>query len=56
MKLFKKLATAVSVAAALALSAPTMADGHGEKVKLRIQTHFSPETLSGQMAKEWVTM
>lgn len=54
MKLFKKIATAASVAAALALSAPTMADGHAEKVKLRIQTHFSPETLSGQMAKEWV--
>ena len=31
-----------------------MADGHGGKTKLRIQTHFSQETLSGQMAQEFV--
>ena len=51
MKLFKKIALATSVAAVMAFStAATAAD----VTKLRIQTHFSPETLSGQMAKQWV--
>lgn len=46
----KKLAVGVSAAMAMALSVPATA----EVTKLRIQTHFSPEQLSGQMAKEFV--
>ena len=51
MKLFKKLALATSVAALLAVGGVANA---ADKTKLRIQTHFSPETLSGQLAKEYV--
>jgi len=52
MKMIKQLTVALSVAAALAVTAlPASA---ADKTKLRIQTHFSPETLSGQMAKEYI--
>jgi len=46
-----KLATTGAAALALALTAGTVS---AEETKLRIQTHFSPETLSGQMAKEFI--
>ncbi len=50
----KLLKTAATVAVAAALAAGTaMADGHAT-TKLRIQTHFSPETLSGKMAKKYI--
>ena len=55
MKMFKKLAVTLSVAVAVgAMSLPAAAASHSAKTKLRIQTHFSPETLSGKMAKEFV--
>ncbi len=40
--------------AAAAFSNVALADGHAKETKLRIQTHFSPETLSGQMAAEFI--
>ncbi|MEP5376241.1 MAG: C4-dicarboxylate ABC transporter substrate-binding protein, partial [Hyphomicrobiales bacterium] len=47
----KLLKTAASVAVAAAMVAgPTLA----EKTSLRIQTHFSPETLSGKMAAKYI--
>lgn len=52
MKMIKQLTVALSVAAALAVS--TLPASAADKTKLRIQTHFSPETLSGQMAKEYI--
>jgi TRAP-type mannitol/chloroaromatic compound transport system substrate-binding protein len=51
MKLMTKLTTAVAGATIMASAA--YADGHANTV-LRIQTHFSPETLSGQMAAEFI--
>ena len=51
MKLMTKLTTAVAGVAMMASAA--YADGHASTV-LRIQTHFSPETLSGQMAAEYI--
>jgi len=48
MKLMKCLAAAVSTVAVLAGSASA------QQTSLRIQTHFSPETLSGQMAAEFI--
>jgi TRAP-type mannitol/chloroaromatic compound transport system substrate-binding protein len=51
MKLVK---TAISAAvAATMVAGVAMADGHAT-TKLRIQTHFSPETLSGKMATKYV--
>ncbi|MGQ7843645.1 TRAP transporter substrate-binding protein [Granulosicoccus sp. 3-233] len=53
-KNFKSVGTlAATSVATLAL---TMASGtaSAEDTKLRIQTHFSPETLSGELAKEFV--
>ena len=41
-----------TTAIALALAAGNA--GAADKTKLRIQTHFSPETLSGQMAAEFI--
>ncbi len=43
--------------AAIAAVATTMAAGFAmaQTTKLRIQTHFSPETLSGQLAEKYVT-
>ena len=52
MKMIKQLTVALSVAAALAVT--TLPASAADKTKLRIQTHFSPETLSGQMAKEYI--
>ncbi|MCY4035528.1 MAG: TRAP transporter substrate-binding protein [Hyphomicrobiales bacterium] len=51
MKIKEKLTTAVSLAAILAFATtPALA----QTTTLRVQTHFSPETLSGQMAAEFV--
>jgi len=49
MKLKNALLTA---ALAAGISTTALADGHS--TTLRIQTHFSPETLSGQMAAQYV--
>ena len=50
----KLLKTAATAAAAVAMIAGTaMAGGHAT-TKLRIQTHFSPETLSGKMAAKYI--
>mmetsp|Transcript_20721 Transcript_20721/g.24941 ORF Transcript_20721/g.24941 Transcript_20721/m.24941 type:complete len:344 (+) Transcript_20721:66-1097(+) len=47
--------TMLAGAAALAFMAGSAAaDGHATKTKLRIQTHFSTETLSGQLAGKFV--
>ena len=51
MKLLKTVASIAVVAAMAATSA--VADGHAT-TKLRIQTHFSPETLSGKMAAKYI--
>ena len=51
MKFMKSLSLAVGAAAMAATGA--LADGHAT-TKLRIQTHFSQETLSGQMAGEFL--
>ncbi len=51
MKLMKKLSLAASVAAITVGSAVAAS---AETTKLRIQTHFSPETLSGKMAAEFI--
>ncbi len=51
MKLFKTLTTAASAAAIVASTAFTAS---AETTNLRIQTHFSPETLSGKMAAEFI--
>lgn len=54
MKLLKSLTVAAGVAALSAgVAVSANADGHG-KTKLRIQTHFSQETLSGQLAGEYI--
>jgi len=55
MQNFNKSATALAVAGAvaLALSVPGVASAE-ETTKLRIQTHFSTETLSGELAAEFV--
>jgi TRAP-type C4-dicarboxylate transport system substrate-binding protein len=52
MKMIKQLTVALSVATALAVT--TLPATAADKTKLRIQTHFSPETLSGQMAKQYI--
>ena len=49
MKLMNKLSTAVAAAAICAAGVAS-----AETTTLRIQTHFSPETLSGQMAASFV--
>ncbi len=51
MKLLKK---AASVAAVAALAASTALTASAETTTLRIQTHFSPETLSGQLAAKYI--
>ena len=48
MKMLKTLGVAVALTAATTLAA------QAETTKLRIQTHFSQETLSGQMAKKYI--
>ena len=53
--LSKTLKTGVIAAAATGLMAGVAhSDSHGASTKLRIQTHFSTETLSGQMAQEFI--
>lgn len=52
--LSSKAKIATTSAAALALSVLAAGTVHAEDTKLRIQTHFSPETLSGQMAAEFI--
>ncbi|MFY0682683.1 MAG: TRAP transporter substrate-binding protein [Thalassovita sp.] len=51
MKLVKSLSMAASVAA---LSVASAFSASAETTSLRIQTHFSPETLSGQLAAEFI--
>lgn len=51
MKLFK---TAATLAVAAALTATTALTATAQTTSLRIQTHFSPETLSGKMAQKFV--
>ena len=51
LKTVSKLAITGVAAAALALAAGTAS---AAETKLRIQTHFSPETLSGKMAAEFI--
>ncbi|MEP4197770.1 MAG: TRAP transporter substrate-binding protein [Aliishimia sp.] len=51
MTFIKKAATLAAVSA-LALSAAVAASA--QSTTLRIQTHFSPETLSGQLAKKYI--
>lgn len=55
MKSFKKLGVALTAAAiATATMSTAFAGSHTpKKTKLRIQTHFSTETLSGKMAKQY---
>ncbi len=51
MKILKKFSTALL---GTALAAGVVAGAVAAETKLRIQTHFSPETLSGQMAAEFI--
>ncbi|MEM7059505.1 MAG: TRAP transporter substrate-binding protein [Pseudomonadota bacterium] len=51
MNLIKTLSVATSVAA---LTIGTALSASAAETNLRIQTHFSPETLSGQMAAEFI--
>ncbi|MDT2076058.1 MAG: C4-dicarboxylate ABC transporter substrate-binding protein, partial [Planktomarina sp.] len=51
MKLLQTVASIAVVAAMAASSA--VADGHAT-TKLRMQTHFSPEQLSGEMAAKFI--
>ena len=51
MKLLKKAALAASVAAIAATGALASSDG---VTKLRIQTHYAPETVSGKLAAQYV--
>jgi TRAP-type C4-dicarboxylate transport system substrate-binding protein len=51
MKLVK---TAATLAVAAALTATTALTAAAETTTLRIQTHFSPETLSGKMAAKFI--
>ena len=53
MKFTRKIGLATATAALTAgLAFSAIADGHSKK--LRIQTHFSQETLSGQMAMKYI--
>lgn len=45
---------AISVAAVSIAAAGAMADGHATTTKLRIQTHYAPETASGRLAAQYV--
>ena len=51
--MLKSTKTITSVAGAIALAFAT-GTAQAEETKLRIQTHFSPETLSGQLAAEFI--
>ena len=55
MKVLKSVTTALlGTALALGLGTSAMADGHAKKTKLRIQTHYAPETPSGKLAAEYI--
>ncbi|MEM9522925.1 MAG: TRAP transporter substrate-binding protein [Pseudomonadota bacterium] len=45
---------AISVAAVSVAATGAMADGHATTTKLRIQTHYAPETVSGRLAAQYV--
>lgn len=51
MKFFKKAACAAGVAALLSATALT---AQAETTKLRIQTHYAPETVSGKLAAQYM--
>lgn len=51
MKIMRRAACAVGVAALLSATALT---AQAETTKLRIQTHYAPETVSGKLATEFV--
>ncbi len=53
-KLTKTLMGGAAMAAIALASAPSFADGHGGKTKLRIQTHYGSETPSGKLAAEFI--
>lgn len=50
----KLLGTLCACALAVSAAAPAFAAAHGEKTKLRIQTHYAPETTSGRLLTEYV--
>jgi TRAP-type mannitol/chloroaromatic compound transport system substrate-binding protein len=52
MKLLKTFAAALAATGLMA--GTSMAASHGGKTKLRIQTHYAPETPSGKLAAEYV--
>ena len=55
MNILKKISTALlGTALALGLGTAAMADSHAKKTKLRIQTHYAPETLSGKLITEYI--
>ena len=51
MNLIKKLSIAASVAA---ITIGTAVTASAQSTSLRIQTHFSPETLSGKLAAKYI--
>ena len=48
------LKKAASVAAVAALAATTALSASAQTSNLRIQTHYAPETVSGQLAAQYV--
>ena len=55
MNLLKKITTALlGTAVAASLATGAMAASHAKKTKLRIQTHYAPETPSGKLAAEYM--
>ena len=50
----KLITAAVAALSAVAITAGSALAASHAVTKLRIQTHFSPETLSGQMAAEFI--
>ena len=55
MKLLKKLSSALlGTAVAFGVGSGAMAASHGGKTKLRIQTHYAPETPSGKLAAQYI--
>ncbi len=50
----KKLLGTLCALALTTAAVPAFADGHSEKTKLRIQTHYAPETTSGKLLTEYV--
>ena len=53
-KSFKSVSTLAATSVATLAFALASGTANAEETKLRIQTHFSPETLSGELAKEFV--